>query len=134
MDYRSELIELGLWDEEDLRDPHRTFAAAWRLEEKLNAAGRLMRLYRVDNGWSCYLHHRDTWVEIISGVQPTAALAISREIKHAWEELPTPRPKVLVEIFADTDEKSRYILAEDHLIHIVRPDPSLPLHLPVGRN
>lgn len=78
MDYRKELIELGLWTRDDSRDPSQDVAAAWELEEKLNAAGWLMRLYRVDNGWSCYLHHRDTWAEIISGVQPTAALAISR--------------------------------------------------------
>ena len=78
MDYRKELIRLGLWSEDDLRDPSRDIAAAWELEEKLNAAGWLMRLYRLDNGWSCYLHHRDSWVEFISGLQPTASLAIAR--------------------------------------------------------
>ena len=78
MDYRQELIELGLWSENDLRDPSQDIAAAFDLQEKLEAVGWSMRLGRVDGGWSCYLHHRDTWTEIISGVQPTAALAISR--------------------------------------------------------
>lgn len=78
MDYRKELIELGLWSEDDLRDPSEEIAAAFELQEKLEAAGWSMRLGRVDGGWSCYLHHRDTWAEIISGVQPTASLAIAR--------------------------------------------------------
>ncbi len=78
MDYRKELIELGLWSEEDLRDPSQDIAAAWELQEKLEAVGWSMRLGRVEDGWSCYLHHRESWAEIISGVQPTAALAISR--------------------------------------------------------
>jgi hypothetical protein len=32
----------------------------------------------MEDGWSCTLHHRDSWVEIISGVQPTAAEGIAR--------------------------------------------------------
>jgi hypothetical protein len=39
MDYRKELIELGLWSEEDLRDPSQDIAAAWDLQEKLEAVG-----------------------------------------------------------------------------------------------
>lgn len=78
MNYREQLVELGLWSANDPRDPSDDVAAAWELEEKLASAGWLMRLHRVDEGWSCYLHHRDSWVEVISGVQPTAALAIAR--------------------------------------------------------
>ena len=78
VNYRKELIEHGLWSADDPRDPSHDIAAAWELQEKLEAAGWLMRLGRVEKGWSCYLHHRDSWVEIISGVQPTAALAIAR--------------------------------------------------------
>jgi hypothetical protein len=78
MNYREELVEHGLWNANDPRDPSLDIAAAWELQERLDAAGWLMRLHRVDNGWSCDLHHRDTWVEIISGLQPTAALAIAR--------------------------------------------------------
>ena len=78
MNYREQLVEQGLWSASDPRDPSEDVAAAWELEERLDAAGWLMRLHRVDEGWSCYLHHRDSWVEVISGVQPTAALAIAR--------------------------------------------------------
>ena len=31
------------------------------------------------------------------------------EIRQAWEQLPGPRPKILVEIFADTDQRSHQI-------------------------
>lgn len=78
MNYRDQLVEQGLWSANDSRDPSADIAAAWELEEKLEATGWLMRLHRVDDGWSCYLHHRESWVEVISGVQPTAALAIAR--------------------------------------------------------
>jgi hypothetical protein len=78
MDYRKELIELGLWSEDDLRDPSQDIAAAWDLQEKLEAVGWSMRLGRVEDGWSCYLHHPESWAEIISCVHPTAALAIAR--------------------------------------------------------
>ena len=78
MNYRQQLVAHGLWSANDPRDPSEDIAAAWELEEKLEAAGWLMRLHRVDDGWSCYLHHRESWVEVISGVQPTAALAIAR--------------------------------------------------------
>jgi hypothetical protein len=32
-----------------------------------------------------------------------------REVKQAWEQLPSPRPKILIEIFADTDQRSHQI-------------------------
>ncbi len=41
-----------------------------------------------------------------------------REIRQAWEQLPSPRPKVLVEIVADNDQKSRQIdLGRDNVKH-----------------
>ncbi len=78
MNYREQLIQHGLWSPNDSRDPSQDIAAAWELQEILAEAGWIMRLHRVENGWNCTLHHRDSWVEIISGVQPTAAEAIAR--------------------------------------------------------
>jgi hypothetical protein len=78
MNYRKQLIDHGLWNAKDPRDPSQDIAAAWELQEILAGAGWIMRLHRIENGWSCTLHHRDSWVEIISGVQPTAAEAIAR--------------------------------------------------------
>ena len=102
MDIKAQLIELSLWDADDMRDPSRDIAAAWEVVENLEEIGWAMRLHRVDDGWVCYLHHRDNWAELLSGRQPTAALAICHA---ALQEGKTMTPDELAEIKKRNEER-----------------------------
>jgi len=85
-----------------MRDPSQDIAAAWEVVANLEEVGWAMRLHRLDDGWVCYLHHRDNWAELISGRQPTASLAICHA---ALQERKTAPPDELAEIKRRNEER-----------------------------